>query len=72
MRVLIKQSYTDRIVGKTVHKGEELTVSEQRAQRLIKSGVAEIVNEDSGAGRIAELEAENKTLKEEIAALKKK
>ena len=78
MKVLITQGYSDRLLGRNVKKGEELTVSEHRAQRLEQSGVAEILSEDIGdfTARIAELEAavaerDTKIAELEAAAKKK-
>lgn len=85
MRVLIKQSYNDRNLDRTVRAGEELSVSEQRAQQLIKSGVAEKMSDDISDyikqiatmetalterdKRISELETENAAQKEQIATM---
>ena len=59
MKVIVKKGYTDRILRRNVREGEELTVSEPRAQQLVEKGLAEIVVENADAlkSRIAELEA---------------
>lgn len=73
-RVLITQGYTDYTLNRIVKKDEEFVVSEQRANTLVISGVAEIISEDVSdyRAKIAELETKNTAIKTENFELKSK
>lgn len=65
MRVEITQGYTDSQLNRIVYAGEELSVSESRAKRLIDGKVAKAVSEDMDdyKARIKELETALKAKK---------
>ena len=54
IKLLIIQSYDDRQFKRVVKKGEEIEVTEERAEKLLNGGVAEKVSKPKSEDKVEE------------------